>query len=242
MITYFPYNHEHFLARSKPPKHVSTNCCAFNIAGAQTLTNPQLPLRMLDRMYWDGVESVVLRGCLSLNPQYQLPLFGGRSKYHPLQLFKRAIAIPTTQEQKNLVIYVKAYFRWLADIINNFPFIKYVEVLNEVFYLNLYRRARFNWGSLFKQEIAVLRTLCRADVMMGISEPLINTRNVEHLVQLISNYAEDNNLYIAFQIHRPIDWVTLHGIMPSLAGHNIAISENYTDMVVPGSFIYVSQG
>lgn len=119
------YEFQNFNNGEIPPQVVSTSAASFSITYANGYWYPLPTCDLLDKCEMYGTD-VILRGGLTANFDYIPAIFGGNSKFlhdsEPVE-YTDGLAIKSVEYLSNLKALVK-----------NYPCIKFIELINEVFY------------------------------------------------------------------------------------------------------------
>lgn len=230
-FNYYSYTVSDYMANKLPAYRVTTPVASFNhVACDHAPRHSDLPVLVMYRCIESGVSSVVLRGCISFNPQYR-----EYSLYSP-KLFRDAVIDPYKTDKwaaKTVFTQYQQYLNWLVAFVNEFTIIDYVELFNEYFFkgANYIPFNKLLLGFIM-QEWNKLRPFMRKDVLWGISEPLIGAALPESHVTLIDQWRRHLGLgYTGLQLHQNKDVIDIP--------FKFAVTENYTSQKHPSpSVIY----
>lgn len=234
MRVYQPYHALDYNKGLTPATYVTTPVASYNhTCCSHSPTFSDLPVKVLHRCEVSGVQSVVLRGCISFNPMYR-----EYSRYNPYLLSPRARVIPSEWRRETLFEQYRSYLLWLVALINEFTIIHYVELLNEYHFCNACyvphnKRLLFDIISYWRK---VIKPMSR-EVQWGVSEPLIGAANKAAHLRKVNNWRSQLGLdYTGVQLHLREELVTV----TRSRYKRLAITENYTGLS-PGEYTYVCE-
>lgn len=119
-----------------PPTHISTSVASFPLIMFRGYKPATFAVHQIFNKFQQfGVEKVVLRGGVSLNPEYIPILYGGKSNFS-------LVGVKWNTKQTHFVTAIESYLEWLVDFVREYSSMIFaVELFNEWVWFDSTRRS-----------------------------------------------------------------------------------------------------